>query len=340
MSVAEATHEQTATMEQAYLEYRRACAYILHRHAEERQLLDQLATPKTADEIIAAMAFLPERKRTLALFLQALARLGSVVAEPGEPLRYVRNPDHAATAFSFDHDLIAQAIGVEKVENLIHGQSYAGIIDTLYVHENPIAADFSSSNTDLWNEFLQMPFYRFSRERAVQALAGAGHRLLDLASGPGFGLSELAEAVGSSGLVIGGEISRGFVAESVERMKAFPYVRVMQLDLEDGLPFFRDAFFDGAMIVGAFHFLKQRQQLFDDVSRVLKPGGRFCVAYTYMRLGSADQELMDLRFHLRQPPSAPPTVEELLGYANRSGLTVADRSTMGCFGTFLFEKRS
>lgn len=330
----------TATMEQAYLEYRRACSYILHRHAEARQLLDQLATPKTEDEIISAMAFLLERKHTLALFLRALAQLGSIVIEPGDPVRYTRNPDLTAAAFDFDYDLIAQAIGADKVENMIHGQSYAGIIDTLYEEENRVAADFSSDNTNLWNEFLQMPFYQYGRQRAVQAIAGPGRRLLDLASGPGFGLLELADAVGSAGLVVGGEISRNFVAEAVERISAFPYVRVMQLNLEDGLPFLRDAFFDGAMIVGAFHFLKNRQQLFDDVGRVLKPAGRFCVAYTYMRLGSPDQELMDLRFHLRQPPSNPPTVDELVGYAARSGFAVADKSTMGCFGTFVFEKRS
>ena len=70
--------ETAASMEEAYLEYRKACALIVLRHAEERGLMDALSKPKTIDELVAEQAYLPERRPILELLLAGLARLGAV----------------------------------------------------------------------------------------------------------------------------------------------------------------------------------------------------------------------------------------------------------------------
>ena len=338
MSLAQTLTKSSSDMEHAYLEYRRACYYIVYRHAQTRGLLEKLTTAKTADEISEEMGFLPQRRQALELFLKALTRFGAITVAEGPPVRYLSIPGFSEKPIEFDRALLAKAVGSDKVESLIHGQSYAGIIDTLYEKENRVAADFVSSNMKLWNEFLQTPFYRYCRDRALHSIARPSGKVLDLGAGPGFGLIDLGCVVGAEGLVVGLEKSRDFVCEALTNTETLPQVRVMQCDLDKGFPFIRDAYFDGAMNVGAFHFLEKRAQLFEHTARVLKPGGKFCVAYVYMQYGSYDQELMDLRFLLREPPSQPPTRTDVLAYAQQSGFSLVEEFTMGCFGSFLFVK--
>lgn len=338
MSITANVTRPTHEMEAAYLEYRRACYYIIYRHAKERGLLSALESPKTIDEIIRDMHFIPERRLALELFLKALTRFGAITTTHATPTRYQKASDIELQPIEFDRDLMAQAISSEKVESLIHSQSYAGLIDALYEKENRVAADFVSSNMQLWNEFLQTPFYRYTRNRALQSITTPAGKVLDLAAGPGFGLVDIAQEVGNNGMVLGLERSRDFISEALKNTEHLPQVRIAQCDLDNGLPFLRDTFFDGAMIVGAFHFLQQREQLFADVARVLKPGGKFCVAYTYMQYGSYDQELMDLRFLLREPPSQPPSRAEVMTMATSHGFHTQEEFTMGCFGSFVFVK--
>ncbi|HLI69159.1 MAG TPA: methyltransferase domain-containing protein [Ktedonobacteraceae bacterium] len=329
-------------MEAAYLEYRKACYYIIHRHAQERGLTAVLMTPRTADEISAEMNFLPERRNVLELLLKALVRFGTLTVEyesPDSPPRYQCTPGFLETPIVFDHELIARAIGKDKVEGLIHSQSYAGIIDTLYEKENRVASDFVASNMKLWNEFLQQPFYQYCRNQAIDFIAAPAGRVLDLAAGPGFGVMDIGQIVGEAGLVIGLERSHDFVCEALQRIQSFPQVHMMSCDLDQGLPFLRHAYFDGAMIVGAFHFLTQREQLLEHTALALKPGGRLAVAYTYMQSTSYDQELMDLRFLLREPPSQPVRRDELVASAAQYGFELEDESTMGCFGSYFFVKQ-
>lgn len=335
-------HQPVTEVENAYLEYRKACYNVLYKHADERGLLEKLQTPKKVDDIVSMMGFRAERSESLELFLKALTRFGALesVAQNGNT-RY-------ATALKFagnggahlDVGLLQEAIGSDAVEKLIHGDSYAGIIDSFYKELNPVAVDFVEENIELWNEFLNTPFYRYSRDRAVDAVSQPGGKVLDLACGPGFSLLRHRKKVGPEGLVIGLERSRDFIVEAMKRTEDYPWIHTVQCDLDHGFPFIRDNYFDGAMIIGAFHFLRNRNQFFSEVSRVLRPGGRFCVGYVYSVNGAYDQELMDLRFYLREPPSVPSSREEMtgLGKANGFGEPV-ENFHLGCFEWCLFEKQ-
>jgi ubiquinone/menaquinone biosynthesis C-methylase UbiE len=287
--------ETAASMEEAYLEYRKACSLIVLRHAEERGLMDALSEPKTIDELVADQGYLPERAPILELVLKGLERLEAVRRTNGAEPRYERNDAVTSEDVEIDTDLVARAIGVDQVAPLLHGQNYGGIVDK------------------------------------------PGSNVLDLACGPGFGLLELAEAVGEEGNVVGVEISRDFVCEALKRTQDLSNVRVAQADLDDGIGFLCANYFAGAMVIGAYHFLKRPEVLFSEAVRVLQPGGRLAVGYVYSKRGSPDQEIMDLRFALREPPSTPPHPEDIDGLARKHGLTKVDELTMGCFTSFVFQ---
>jgi acetylornithine deacetylase/succinyl-diaminopimelate desuccinylase-like protein/SAM-dependent methyltransferase len=327
---------EATRMELAYLEYRRACYAIVYRHARERGLLRALERPLTLGQIVAELGFLQARRDILELILNALVRLGAVRLDDQ---RYTAVPKFSEAGLGLDPTLIAEAIGVEQLESLLHGKNYSGIIDTLFTEKNAIAADFSAGNLPIWDEFLQQPFYRYGRECAADAVATPGGRVLDLACGPGYGLRELGERVGENGLVLGADVSRAFVAEAVTRTADLPHVRVLHADLDDGLPYLRDSLFDGAILVGAFHFLNRPETFFGEAARILRPGGALAVAYVYSQRGSFDQEIMDLRFALREPRAVPPEPSEVVDLAAAHGFSQRDELTMGCFTTFVFEGR-
>lgn len=326
-------------MEPAYYEFRKACYAVVYREAKARGVIDCLGVPRTAGQLARDLDFDPDREDVVELFLRALVRFGALTFSDA---KYVVRPEFDEDeALDVDPELIAKAVGKDSVEALVHGASYAGIVDALTKEkpETSVAATFESANKELWEEFLNVPFYRYGRVRAVAAIAKEGAVLLDLASGPGFGLVELAEQVGEDGGVTGAEFSGHFVSEAAQRTEKLPGTQIIQCNLDEGLPFLRDNYFDGAMLVGAFHYIMNRDVLFSEVGRVLKPGGRFCLALVHMARGTYDQELMDLRLRLRQPPASPATRPEIEALATRHGFRLeSDEFSLGVYGWFLAVK--
>ncbi len=327
--------QRPAEVEAAYTEYRRAGYEVLHRHAEARGILKALSSPRTLEELAGDLAIQPHRKPLLRLFLRALVRYGTLE----------QDGDHLATlsyegADDFDADLIRQATGEESLSSLLHGDSYAGITDMLYSDSNALGSAFVGANQSLWDEFLQTPFYGYFRARAVDAIAQPGARVIDLAAGPGFGLRELAERVGPDGGVVGVEISRDFVAEAVKRLEDLDQVRVVQANLDIGLSFLQADYFDGAMLIGAYHFLEQRETFLDSVARVLRVGGTLVLGYVYTERGSYDQELMDLRLSLREPLALSTGEQELTDLCAERGLVAEESFAVGCFGWYRLVKHA
>jgi SAM-dependent methyltransferase len=329
--------ETPATVEQAYLEYRRAGYETLRRHAQARGVFAALSSLRDIDEVARELRVAPERREILELFLLALERYGALRNEDG---RYVASEGAQQGPDDFDATLISRATGAENLAALLHGDSYAGIADMLYSETNTIGSAFVGSNQALWDEFLQTPFYSYFRMRAVAAISEPGGAMLDLAAGPGFGLRELVDTTGPDGTLVGVEISADFVAEALRRLADQPAVRMVCANLDHGLPFLRDDYFDGAMLIGAYHFLRQRDTFVEHVARVLKPGGTACFGYVYLKRGSFDQELMDLRLALREPRAYPTTERELIALCGTHGLALTTSFAVGCFGWYTFTKES
>jgi ubiquinone/menaquinone biosynthesis C-methylase UbiE len=327
-----------AHMEEAYLEYRRACYYALYQHALQRGLIEVLSSPSTLSEISEVMDFASDQQLTLELLLRALNRYGAVEKVGDGETAYVKSEGFSSDASELDENLILKATGADALKELLHGGSYdRGIIDSLFENKNKVAKAFVSENLPLWNEFLSMPFYRYNRLRAVQRIARKGAEVADLACGPGFGLQELAEDVTETGTVHGLEISADFASEAIKRCADVSHIRITRTDVDaNNLEFLADTTLDGAMMVGAFHFLREPRKFLAQVRRVLRPNAPLCLSYVYTKCGSPDQELMDLRFFLRKPRSYPKTKETITSLASDCGFSLESSYTMGCLQSFVF----
>lgn len=323
-------------MEAAYLEYRKACSLLTLRNAEQAELLGVLSEPKTVEEIASEYGASPNKIETLESVLEVLRGLGAVTRT--DEGKYFVSEGFAADEADLDRTLMAKAVGAKNVASLVDGSNYGAMADDLRRDENTVGASFDAANLSHWDDFLEMPFYKRHRDEAVRTIARPDARCLDLGSGPGYGLRDLAERVGPDGLTVGLEISTDFVIESLKRVESLPHVTHVNCNLDEGFPFLADTFFDGAMIVGAWHFLHNRRRFFTEVGRVLKPGAKLCIGHVYTDRGSSDQETMDLRFATRIPTGYPVTAEQLEKLAREHGMTgpTSARYT-GCMGWFEFE---
>ena len=112
-----------------------------------------------------------------------------------------------------------------------------------------------------------------------KARLSGGDKALDLCTGTGSVAVELAGQVGENGLVIGLDFSRGMLEKA--REKAFR-LDLKQLHLvqayADQLPF-KNLSFNGVTCSHAFYELKGKERAIaiDEVARVLRTGGKFCL---------------------------------------------------------------
>jgi len=124
-----------------------------------------------------------------------------------------------------------------------------------------------------------------------------GGRALDLCTGTGSVAVELAKTVGERGLVVGLDFSKGMIEKA--RQKATS-LNLNHLHLVRGnasrLPF-RSASFDGVTCSHAFYELKgtERSRAIEEVARVLKEKGRFCM----MEHAKPEKFIARLLFYIR-----------------------------------------
>jgi len=117
---------------------------------------------------------------------------------------------------------------------------------------------------------------RFITEKANLS---KGDRALDLCTGTGSVAITLAPKVGEKGLVIGLDFSRGMLDKAKEKISQY---KIDQLQLVQAyanqLPF-RNSCFHGVTCSHAFYELKgiERTMAIEEVARILKRGGRFCL---------------------------------------------------------------
>lgn len=338
--VLDITSVSPAKMEQAYLEYRRACYDIVYRDCVDRGVFDLLRTPRTLEEFADGLGVVPGKRTAAQRLLDALVKHGAVRRSEDRPPRYEAVTQLPAQR-PFDEDLIFLATGKRSVAELRHSQSYAGILRALTVEGNPIAVDFTAGTQPMLEEMFHIPFYRYCRLRAVQDVAAAGSRILDLACGPGYGLVELAGYLpaGPGTRLVGIELTTDYVTQAVQRTADDDRIQVMQGNLEQPQDFLRDGYFDGAMMIGAYHFLRDPRPLWATVTRVLRPGGVFCVGYVQSRTGTDDQEIMDLRFALRRPQAYQSDPAELIALARGNGMTLTGSFGLGIWRWYSFTRQ-
>lgn len=122
-------------------------------------------------------------------------------------------------------------------------------------------------------------------------------RALDLCTGTGSVAAKLAGQVGENGLAVGLDFSRGMLEKAKE--KAFR-MNLKQVHLvqayADQLPF-KDSSFSGVTCSHAFYELKGKERTIaiDEVARVLRRGGRFCL----MEHAKPQKRIPRLLFYVR-----------------------------------------
>ena len=99
-----------------------------------------------------------------------------------------------------------------------------------------------------------------------------GERVLDIGTGPGFLAREAAGHLGSTGEVLGIDISELTLALARRRCADVSNVRFEIGDATD-LPV-ADATFDAVICVQVYEFVPDVDQAISEVTRVLRPGGR------------------------------------------------------------------
>lgn len=122
-------------------------------------------------------------------------------------------------------------------------------------------------------------------DAAVESFAGvgnpflasalkAGERVVDVGSGAGFDTFIAADLVGESGMVIGIDMTSEMLDKSRRTAEGLGLTQVeFKEGLAEALPV-PDAWADVVISNGMFNLCADKQAVFDEVFRVLKPGGR------------------------------------------------------------------
>ena len=121
-------------------------------------------------------------------------------------------------------------------------------------------------------------------DRAVESFAGVGHpfalrqlavgeRVVDVGSGAGFDSFIAAGQVGDTGQVIGVDMTPEMLEKSRETADALGFAHVeFREGLAESLPV-EDGWADAVISNGVINLCADKRAVFDEIRRVLKPGG-------------------------------------------------------------------
>jgi demethylmenaquinone methyltransferase/2-methoxy-6-polyprenyl-1,4-benzoquinol methylase len=139
--------------------------------------------------------------------------------------------------------------------------------------------DSVASRYDLMNDLMSLGIHRMWKRRTVE-MAGVrrGQRVLDLAAGTGDLAEQFSRIVGPTGAVVMSDINQAMLAQGRARLVDGGVVGNLDYVIAnaEALPF-ADASFDCVTIGFGLRNVTHKQFALDEISRVLRPGGRTLV---------------------------------------------------------------
>ena len=102
--------------------------------------------------------------------------------------------------------------------------------------------------------------------------------ILDIGSGPGLLVKELANTVGPTGRVVGLDSSEAMLEMGRQRCADLPQCEFELADASD-LPF-EDGAFDAVVSTQVYEYVADIPKAFKELHRVTRPGGRICIIDT------------------------------------------------------------
>jgi arsenite methyltransferase len=139
---------------------------------------------------------------------------------------------------------------------------------------------FDAETTRLLNQGYMGADLTRRRQASFDAIAPQpGEHILDIGSGGGFLLAEMARAVGPSGKIIGVDPSADMNAVATQHCADYPQVSLHQSDAHS-LPL-PDGTIDKAVSVQVFEYLNDIPAALAELARVLRPGGRAVISDTH-----------------------------------------------------------
>ena len=103
-----------------------------------------------------------------------------------------------------------------------------------------------------------------------------GDTVVDLGSGPGLDLIIAARAVGETGRVIGVDMTDEMLARAAENTRDHPNIELRK-GLIEAMPI-EDASVDWVISNCVINLSPEKDKVFAEIARVLKPGGRFSIS--------------------------------------------------------------
>lgn len=166
-----------------------------------------------------------------------------------------------------------------------------------------------------------------------------GERVLDIGSGPGYLLSEIAAAVGPTGRAFGVDPSGVMNAMASRRVSGLEHVQIEEGDA--GQLRYPDDWFDAAVSTQVYEYVADLPGALAQVHRVLRPGGRLLVLDTdwdSLVCNVTDRELHRRVIDAWEEHLVEPRLPRVLaGLLRRAGFTVTGQHVVPILNTRLHE---